>query len=115
MVFQRVNSFSTEDMNHFSSASLVTRSTNDITQLQAFFVAALQMLLMVPILGIGGLIKILGKGKEWTGATLMILALLMVLFTWIMASLMPPDRGRRSGYSPTWLCSQPTPRKCSTR
>jgi len=70
MLFSKVGAFSMEEFSHFSSSSLIARSTNDITQIQQFTVMALQMLLKVPILTIGGILGIAGNGVSWTVATL---------------------------------------------
>ncbi len=55
--FEKVMAFSAEEYNKFDQASLVTRSTNDITQLQMFTLVLLRMIMMTPIMGIGGVIK----------------------------------------------------------
>ena len=65
-LFNRVQSFSMEEINHFSTASLVTRSTNDVTQVQMFVVMGLQILIKAPILAGWALVKITNKGWQWT-------------------------------------------------
>lgn len=66
-VFQKVVSFSNAELDHFSTASLITRSTNDIQQVQMVIVLILRMVLYAPILGIGGIIKVAGTktGMGW--------------------------------------------------
>lgn len=58
-VFQKVTSFSNAEFNSYSTASLITRSTNDIQQIQQFTVLLLRMVFYAPILGIGGVLKVL--------------------------------------------------------
>ena len=57
-VFKKVVSFSNAELDRFSTASLITRSTNDIQQMQMVIVMMLRMVLYAPILGIGGIIKV---------------------------------------------------------
>ena len=67
-VFQKVQNFSSAEFNHFSSASLITRTTNDITQIQNFVVMMIRMLAYAPIMGIGALIMMAQKTTDlvWT-------------------------------------------------
>ena len=67
--FKKVQSFSMEEIGHFSTASLITRSTNDITQVQMLIVLGLQMLIKAPIMAVCAICKIAGKEFEWTIAT----------------------------------------------
>ena len=81
-VFGKVQSFSNAEFDHFSTASLITRTTNDITQIQMLLVMAIRMVFYAPILGIGGLIKALDESTSMTwiiGAA--ILAMLAVIIT----------------------------------
>ena len=63
-MFDKVQSFSMEEINSFSSASLITRSTNDITQVQTFIVMGLQALIKAPILAVWAILKITGRNFE---------------------------------------------------
>lgn len=83
-IFRRVISFSNSEMDKFSTASLITRSTNDIQQVQMVIVMILRMVLYAPIMGIGGIIKVVrtGTGMGWiifiaVAAILMLVAVLM--------------------------------------
>ncbi len=82
-VFTRVLSFSNTELNQFSIASLITRSTNDIQQVQMVEVMLLRMVLYAPIIGIGGIIKVLGTdtGLGWiiVVAVAAIFAVVMIL------------------------------------
>lgn len=83
-VFRKVVSFSNAEMEKFSTASLITRSTNDIQQLQMVIVMLLRMVAYAPILGIGGVIKVINTktGMGWiigvsVGAVLALVIILM--------------------------------------
>lgn len=84
-LFKKVASFSNEEYNEFSTASLITRSTNDIQQVQIFTVMLLRMVFFAPILGIGGIIKALrtNQSMAWVIAVgvLGILILVVTMFT----------------------------------
>ena len=66
-LFKKVVGFSNAEMDHFSTASLITRSTNDVQQIQMVTVLLLRMVIYAPILGIGGIIKVsqTGAGMGW--------------------------------------------------
>lgn len=82
-VFNRVVSFSNKELNEFSTASLITRSTNDIQQVQMVCVMLLRMVIYAPILGIGGVVKVANTrtGMEWiiAVAVLVIIGIVAVL------------------------------------
>ena len=83
-VFRKVVSFSGAEMDAFSTASLITRSTNDIQQVQMLFVMLLRIVFYAPILGIGGVIKVLGTNTSMAWiiavAVMAVLTLVIVLF-----------------------------------
>jgi len=68
-VFEKTLSFSMEEINGFSTPSLITRSTNDITQIQMLIAIGLQALVKAPILAVWAILKIMGKSWQWTAAT----------------------------------------------
>ena len=68
-VFHKVQSFSMEEIGNFSTASLITRSTNDITQVQMLIVMGLEVLLKAPVMAIWALCKISTKNWQWTAST----------------------------------------------
>ena len=76
-VFEKVESFSNEEFNHFSTASLITRTTNDITQVQMVTMMLLRIVCFAPIIGIGALIKVL---KESPSMTWIIAVVILVNF-----------------------------------
>ena len=87
-IYKKVMGFSNAEMNRFSTASLITRSTNDIQQIQMVIAVMLRLLLYAPILGIGGIIKVYqtGAGMEWiiALAVVVILGFVMLLVSMAM-------------------------------
>ena len=77
--FNKVESFGPAEMNRFSTASLITRSTNDITQIQMFITMGLMMIVKAPIMAVWAVCKIAGKGFDWTLATGIAVAICFVL------------------------------------
>lgn len=79
-VYRKVISFSGAEMNQFSTASLITRSTNDITQVQMVFTMLFRIVLYAPILGVGGVMKVFqtDASMTWILALAVILILLFV-------------------------------------
>lgn len=78
-LFSKVQTFSMEEIGRFSTASLITRSTNDVTQIQMLIVLGLQMLLRAPIMAVFAIYKIAGKQWEWTLATAVAVVVLLVV------------------------------------
>lgn len=87
--FQNVVRYSNAEMDQFSTASLITRSTNDIQQVQMVSTMFLRMVLMAPIMGIGGIIKVAqtATGMEWI--IVLAVALLLTLVGILVAVSMP--------------------------
>ena len=96
MQFRRVESFGPEELNRFSTASLITRSTNDVTQIQMFLTMGLLMLVQSPIMAVWAIAKIAGKGVEWPAATGVSLVLVMGAVAIIMAMVMPKFRSMQA-------------------
>ncbi|MBW3082567.1 ABC transporter ATP-binding protein [Bifidobacterium phasiani] len=90
--FRKVESFGPAEMNRFSTASLITRSTNDVTQIQMFITMGLQLIVKSPIMAVWAVCKIVGKGFEWTLATGIAVAVLLVMVAVLMAFVMPKFR-----------------------
>lgn len=88
-LFRQVESFSSAEFNAFSTASLITRSTNDITQVQMMVMIMLRMVFYAPILGVGGVIRAVGKGGSmwWLIA---VAVLVMVGLVLIIVSIAIP-------------------------
>ena len=87
--FNKVESFGPAEMSRFSTASLITRSTNDITQIQMFITMGLMMIVKSPIMAVWAICKIAGKGFEWTIATGIAVVVLMAAICGIMFFVMP--------------------------
>ena len=88
-VFRKVLSFSNEEMDRFSTSSLITRSTNDIQQIQMVLTLMLRMCLYAPVLGIGGIIKVVNTNTSmvWTIGVAVALAFVVIMI--LMALAMP--------------------------
>lgn len=78
-LFGKVLSFSLEEISGFSTSSLITRSTNDITQVQMLIVMGLQTIVKAPILAVWAIIKISGKSWQWTLSTGIAVAVLLLV------------------------------------
>lgn len=89
MEFRKVESFGPAEMSRFSTASLITRSTNDITQIQMFITMGLMMIVKSPIMAVWAVCKIAGDGLEWTLATGIAVVVLLVSITILMVLVMP--------------------------
>ena len=87
--FRKVESFGPAEMSRFSTASLITRSTNDITQIQMFITMGLQLIVKSPIMAVWAIAKIAGDGMEWTLATGVAVVVLLIAIVILMALVMP--------------------------
>ncbi|MBN2083881.1 MAG: ABC transporter ATP-binding protein [Anaerolineales bacterium] len=85
LLFQRVESFSSTEFDKFSTASLITRSTNDITQIQMVVFMMMRMIFFAPIIGVGGVIRAIGKSASmwWiiALAVIVLLGLILIVFS----------------------------------
>ena len=88
-LFNKVLDFSEAEINNFSVASLITRTTNDITQVQDVFVMAFQIMLRSPILAGWAIFKILDRGVEWSIATMVAIGVMMVLILVLVIFALP--------------------------
>ena len=89
LLFHKVATFSMEEINRFSTASLITRSTNDVTQVQMLITLGLQMMIKAPIMAVWAMRKITGKGLEWSIATGAAVVILMTMIALIMVMVIP--------------------------
>ncbi len=78
-LFSAVQSFSMEEIGRFSTASLITRSTNDVTQVQMVIVMGLQVMVKAPVMAAWAIVKIAGKEWQWTLSTAVAVAVLLVV------------------------------------
>lgn len=88
-LFDKVQSFSMEEINNFSTASLITRSTNDITQVQMLIVIGLQLLVKAPILAVWAMLKITGKSWQWSLATGVAIGVLILIVGIVIVLVLP--------------------------
>ncbi len=81
-IFKKVESFSSTEFDKFSTASLITRNTNDITQVQMVIFMIMRMVFYAPIIGVGGIIRAIGKSASmWWIIALAVLVLLGLIMT----------------------------------
>ncbi|GHU71884.1 multidrug ABC transporter ATP-binding protein [Clostridia bacterium] len=92
LIFHKVDSFSMEEINRFSTSSLITRSTNDVTQIQMLVTMALQVLIKAPIMAVWAVTKIAGKGSEWSLTTGVAVVILVAVIGLLMVFVMPKFR-----------------------
>lgn len=91
-VYDKVQSFSMAEINRFSTASLITRSSNDVTQVQLVVVLGLQMLIKAPIMAVWAVVKILGKSWEWSVVVASAVGILVVMILVVVLFAMPKFR-----------------------
>ncbi len=92
MVYDQTLSFSMEEINSFSSASLITRTTNDITQVQLIIAMGLQVMVKGPVMAVWAIVKISGKSWQWTAATAVAVIVLLAVFGFIIGLAIPKFR-----------------------
>ena len=88
-IFKRVISFSDAEINRFSTASLITRSTNDVQQIQMVTVMLLRMVLYAPVLAIGGILKVVESGAGMGWVIVVAVAGILVVLGVLMAVALP--------------------------
>lgn len=91
-VFRKVSAFGSGEMSRFSTASLITRTTNDITQIQMVVAMGLQMLIKAPIMAVWAIIKIVGKSWELSAVTAAAVVLLITVIGVLLVVLLPKFR-----------------------
>lgn len=91
-VFNHVMDFSSEQLGRFSVPSLITRTTNDITQLQMIVAMGLQMIIKSPVMAVWAVIKILGKSWELSAVTAAFVVMICALILVVMFSVLPRFR-----------------------
>lgn len=91
-MFNKVESFSLEEINKFSTASLITRSTNDVTQVQMLIVISLQVVIKAPTMAVWAVMKIAGKAWQWSLATGITVALLIIILSIAIVLTFPKFR-----------------------
>lgn len=91
-LFHKVQSFSMEEVGRFSTSSLITRTTNDVVQVQMLIIFGFQMIVKAPITAVWAILKIYGKSDEWTVTTAVAVAILMVIIGVCVAVAFPKYR-----------------------
>ena len=88
-VFRKVMRFSNTEMDKFSTASLITRSTNDIQQIQMLMVMLLRVVFYAPIMGIGGVIKVFNTNNSMSWIIALAVGIIMLIVAFLFAVVMP--------------------------
>ncbi|GFH42598.1 multidrug ABC transporter ATP-binding protein [Lactococcus hodotermopsidis] len=88
-VYHQVSEYSMAEINKFSTASLITRSTNDITQVQMFVAMGLQLIIKAPITAVWAILKIADKSWEWTTALGVAVLFILVVISIVVTFAMP--------------------------
>lgn len=91
-IYHKVSDFSLEEMHHFSVDSLITRTTNDITQIQMIMAMGLVVLIQAPITAIWAILKIWDKSWQWTAMTASAVLLLFITIGILVTFAMPKFR-----------------------
>lgn len=88
-LFSKVQSFSMEEIKKFKTSSLITRTTNDITNIQMFISMGLQMIIKAPITAVWAILKILGKNYRWSIATGVAVVVMLSVIGTLMLIVLP--------------------------
>ena len=88
-LFSKVEELSTAEIKQFSTSSLITRTTNDITQIQMFIAMGMQMLIKAPINAIWAITKILNKSWQWSAVTGAGVVILLITIGTLMGIVIP--------------------------
>lgn len=91
-VYDKVMSFSTAEVKHYSTASLITRSTNDVTQVQNLFSMGIRMIVRAPVMAVMALCKIVSSDISWTIATVCAVVFLVLMILIIVVVAVPKFR-----------------------
>lgn len=88
-LFKKIQSFSFENIEKFSTASLITRSTNDVTQIEMFLGFGMMIFIKSPIMAFWAIRKILNKGIEWTIATGIAVIIMLIVLSFLIFIVIP--------------------------
>lgn len=88
-IFRKIQEFGTEEIKKFSTSSLITRTTNDVTQVDMIIGMGLQMMVKAPIMAVWAVLKILNKGLEWSILTGACVAILLTTVIIILIIVLP--------------------------
>ncbi|MCH5167780.1 MAG: ABC transporter ATP-binding protein [Erysipelotrichales bacterium] len=88
-IFIKVENFGMEEIKKFSTSSLITRTTNDVTQLEMLIAMGLQMMCKAPIMAVWAILKIVNKSLEWSILTAVLVFILLITIGSIMILVLP--------------------------
>ncbi len=88
-IFRKVESLGMEEVKKFSPSSLITRTTNDVTQVEMLIGMGLQLMIKAPITAVWAITKILNKSIEWSAITAIAVVILLIVISVLMAIVMP--------------------------
>lgn len=88
-IFAKVSAFSSAEMDKFSTSSLITRTTNDVTQVQMLYTMGMRMLVFAPIMGIGGIVMALRKSPKMSWIIAAGVAVILIIIGFLVKVVMP--------------------------
>lgn len=88
-IYNKIQGFSLAEINRFSTASLITRTTNDVTQVQVFLALGTQAIIKAPVLAIWSVLEILSKGRQWSTALAVAIGFLLLMVIIIITVAIP--------------------------
>lgn len=88
-IYNKIQGFSLAEINRFSTASLITRTTNDVTQVQVFLALGTQAIIKAPVLAIWSVLEILSKGWQWSTALAVAIGVLLIMVVIIVTVAIP--------------------------
>ena len=88
-IYNKIQGFSLAEINRFSTASLITRTTNDVTQVQVFLALGTQAIIKAPVLAIWSVLEILSKGWQWSTALAVAIGVLLIMVVIIVTVAVP--------------------------
>ena len=88
-IFNKIEKFGMQEMKKFSTSSLITRTTNDVTQVDMIIGMGLQMLVKAPIMAVWAILKILNKGTQWSILTACCVLILLIFVTILFIVVLP--------------------------
>lgn len=88
-LFNKISEFSDKEINYFSTASLITRTTNDVVQMQGLIAMGMQMIIKAPILAVWAMFKISNTSIEWTMATVITIGVIIITILIVMLTAYP--------------------------
>lgn len=91
-LFNKVQEFSMAEINRFSTASLITRTTNDVMQVQMLISMGLQVVIKAPIMAVWAIVKILGKSWQWSVATAAAVIIMVLMMLFVLLIVFPKFR-----------------------